>query len=104
MGISNYNSVANFYVYILANKKNRVLYIGLTNELERRLEEHKTKKLKGFTYKYNIDKLMYFEEFETYDEAFARERRLKKWNRDWKIELIEKENPGWKDLSAEWFE
>lgn len=96
--------MSNFYVYILANKPNGVLYIELTNELERRLEEHKTKKLKGFTYKYNIDKLVYFEEFGTYDEAFTRERRLKKWNRDWKINLIEKENPGWKDLSAEWFE
>ncbi len=62
--------MANFYVYILANKPNGVLYIGLANELERRLEEHKTKKLKGFTYKYNIDKLVYFEEFDTYDEAF----------------------------------
>lgn len=96
--------MANFYVYILANKPNGVLYTGLTNELERRLEEHKTKKLKGFTYKYNVDKLVYFEEFDTYKEAFTRERRLKKWNRDWKIKLIEKENPGWKDLSAEWFE
>ena len=103
MGISEYKPTANFYVYILANKKDGVLYIGLTNELERRLYEHKTKRLKGFTSKYNIDKLMYFEEFETYEEAFTRERRLKKWNRDWKIELIEKENSGWDDLSAEWF-
>ena len=95
--------MTNFYVYILASKKDGVLYIGLTNELERRLEEHKTKRLKGFTSKYNIDKLMYFEEFETYEEAFTRERRLKKWNRNWKIELIEKENPNWDDLSAEWF-
>ena len=96
--------MANFYVYILANKKDGVLYIGLTNELERRLEEHKTKILKGFTYKYNIDKLVYYEEFDTYEIAFTRERRLKKWNRDWKIELIEKENPGWNDLSSGWFE
>ena len=96
--------MANFYVYILANKKDGILYIGLTNELERRLEEYKTKQLRGFTYKYNIDKLAYFEEFETYEEAFIRERRLKKWNRNWKIELIEEENPGWLDLSAEWFE
>lgn len=95
--------MTNFYVYILANRPQGVLYIGLTNELERRLEEHKSKKLKGFTHKYNVDKLVYFEEFETYDEAFTRERRMKKWNRNWKIELIEKDNPGWKDLSAEWF-
>lgn len=96
--------MANFYVYILTNKLNGVLYIGLTNEPERRLEEHKTKKLKGFTYKYNVDKPVYFEEFDTYEEAFTRERRLKQWNRDWKVELIEKENPDWKDLSAGWFE
>ncbi len=95
--------MGNFYVYILSNKPNGVLYIGLTNELERRLGEHKNKILKGFTYKYNVDKLVYFEEFDTYDEAFARERRLKKWNRDWKVQLIEKENPKWTDLSAEWF-
>lgn len=95
--------MANFYVYILTNKTNGVLYIGLTNELERRLGEHKNKILKGFTFKYNVDKLVYFEEFDTYEEAFTRERRLKKWNREWKIELIEKGNPTWIDLSAEWF-
>ncbi len=96
--------MTNFYVYILENKKDGVLYIGLTNELERRLYEHKNKLLKGFTYKYNVDKLVYFEEFETYEEAFTRERRLKKWNRNWKIELIEKENSGWDDLPTGWFE
>ncbi len=95
--------MVNFYVYILASKKNGVLYIGLTNELERRLYEHKNKVLKGFTYKYNVDKLVYYEEFETYEEAFTRERRLKKWNRNWKIRLIEKENSEWDDLSAGWF-
>lgn len=95
--------MANFYVYILTNRKNGVLYTGLTNELERRIGEHKNKILKGFTYKYNVDKLVYYEEFETYDEAFLRERRLKKWKRDWKINLIIKENPNWIDLSAEWF-
>ena len=104
MGISGWKPMSDFYVYILANKPKGVLYIGLTNELERRLEEHKTKILKGFTQKYNVDKLVYFEEFDIYEEAFTRERRLKKWNRDWKIELIEKENSDWNDLSAEWFE
>ncbi len=98
-----YKPMVNFYVYILASKKNGVLYIGLTNELERRLYEHKNKVLKGFTYKYNVDKLVYYEEFETYEEAFTRERRLKKWNRNWKIRLIEKENSEWDDLSAGWF-
>jgi len=62
--------MASFYVYILTNKKNGVLYTGLTNELERRIREHKNKILKGFTYKYNVDKLVYYEEFETYEEAF----------------------------------
>ncbi|HKL34244.1 MAG TPA: GIY-YIG nuclease family protein [Tangfeifania sp.] len=95
--------MANFYVYILTNRKNGVLYTGLTNELERRIGEHKNKILKGFTYKYNVDKLVYFEEFETYEEAFLRERRLKKWKRDWKINLIVKENPNWTDLSTEWY-
>jgi putative endonuclease len=95
--------MANFYVYIVTNKKDGVLYIGLTNELERRIGEHKNKILKGFTYKYNADKLVYFEGYETYKEAFQRERRLKKWNRAWKTNLIEKENPNWTDLSAEWF-
>jgi len=95
--------MANFYVYILTNRKNGVLYTGLTNELERRIGEHKNKILKGFTYKYNVDKLVYFEEFETYEEAFLRERRLKKWKREWKINLIVKENPNWTDLSAEWY-
>lgn len=95
--------MANFYVYILTNKPNGVLYIGLTNELERRLGEHKNKILKGFTSRYNIDKLIYFEEFDTYEEAFTRERRLKKWNREWKIKLIEQQNLERKDLSAELF-
>ncbi len=95
--------MANFYVYLLSNKPNGVLYIGLTNELERRLGEHKNKVLKEFTNKYNVDKLVYFEEFDTYDEAFTRERRLKKWNRDWKVQHIENDNPEWIDLSAEWF-
>jgi putative endonuclease len=95
--------MANFYVYILSNKPNGVLYIGLTNSLERRIEEHKNKVLKGFTFKYNVDKLVYFEEFDIYEEAFIRERRLKKWIRKWKIELIEKLNPEWRDLSEEWY-
>ncbi len=95
--------MANFYVYILASKPDGVLYIGLTNDLERRLREHKGKVLKGFTKRYNVDTLVYFEEHDTYDEAFTRERRLKKWNRDWKIKLIEKQNPGWEDLAARWF-
>ena len=92
-----------FYVYILANKPNGVLYVGMTNELERRIAEHKGKQIRGFTHKYNIDKLVYFEEFETSDEAFQRERQMKKWKRDWKIEIIENKNPEWKDLANNWY-
>lgn len=75
----------------------------MTNELERRIEEHKTKQIKGFSCRYNTDKLIYFEGWETFDEAFQRERQLKKWNRDWKIRLIEKQNPEWIDLSKDWY-
>jgi putative endonuclease len=92
-----------FYVYILANKPNGVLYVGMTNELERRIAEHKGKQIRGFTHKYNVDKLVYFEEFETYNEAFQRERQMKKWKRDWKIELIENMNPEWRDLAKNWY-
>jgi putative endonuclease len=87
-----------YYVYILASKKNGTLYIGFTDELERRIGEHKNKEVQGFTKKYNIDKLIYFELYNTSFEAFTRERQLKKW----KISLIEKENPNWKDLSEDW--
>ncbi len=92
-----------FYVYILASKRNGTLYIGLTNDIERRIQEHKTKQVKGFTSKYSINLLVYYEQHHNYDEAFERERQLKKWNRKWKLELIEKSNPDWEDLSKEWF-
>jgi len=95
--------MANFYIYILTNKKDGTLYIGLTNELERRILEHKSKAVPGFTARYNLDKLIYIEEFETYPEAFERERRLKRWKRQWKIELIESMNPLWKDISEDWY-
>jgi putative endonuclease len=90
-------------VYTLTNKPNGVLYVGMTNELDRRITEHKTKQIKGFTYKYNVDQLVYFEEFETYHEAFQKERQMKKWKRDWKVELIENKNPEWKDLANSWY-
>ncbi len=95
--------MANFYVYILTNKKNGTLYTSLTNVLERRILEHKNKVEKGFTAKYNLNKLVYFEEHETYSEAFERERRIKRWRRPWKIELIEKINHDWKDLKKDWY-
>ena len=94
--------MANFYVYILTNKKDGTLYTGLTNELERRILEHKNKAVRGFTAKYNLDKLVYFEEHDTYNEAIAREKRMKKWRRQWKIELIEKMNSEWNDLAENW--
>jgi putative endonuclease len=93
-----------FYVYILASKKNGTLYTGFTNDLTRRTIEHKLKYTPGFTSKYGVDKLVYYEEFDNSYEAFERERRLKKWPRAWKIRLIEKENPEWKDLAEDWLE
>ena len=91
-----------YYVYILASKKNGTLYIGLTNFLEKRVREHKNKQIGGFTSKYNVNTLVFFEEYEDPHEAFLRERRMKKWKRSWKIELIEKMNPDWQDLAADW--
>ncbi|WP_139959267.1 GIY-YIG nuclease family protein [Flavicella sediminum] len=92
-----------FYVYILASKKEGVLYIGVTNDLERRVLEHKTKINKGFTSKYNIDKLMYFEIFSSIEAAILREKQMKKWKREWKVNRIVENNPSWEDLSKEWF-
>ena len=74
----------------------------MTNDLERRILEHKNKVVPGFTARYNLTKLVYFEEFEAYTDAFEREKRLKRWRRHWKIELIEEMNPGWKDLAENW--
>ncbi len=91
-----------YYVYILANKTNSVLYIGVTNDLRRRLYEHKNKLIEGFTSKYNVNKLVYFEETSDVKAAIQREKNLKKWKRQWKNELIEKLNPDYKDLSDEW--
>ena len=92
-----------WYVYIMANKPNGVLYIGVTDNIEERVKEHKLKVyLKSFTARYNCDKLIYFEEFEKGSNAEKRERQFKKWKRDWKIELIEEMNPSWSDLSINW--
>ena len=92
-----------FYVYILGSKRNGTLYIGVTNDLERRVYEHKVGFGSKFTSKYGVRKLVYFETFQYIDDAILREKRLKKWNRIWKIELIEKENKEWRDLSKDWF-
>ena len=91
-----------FYVYILSNMKNGTLYIGFTNDLERRIFEHKNKLIEGFTQKYSLNKLVYFECFQYVNDAIKREKQLKNWNRQWKIDLIEKENPKWEDLSLDW--
>ncbi|HJD60439.1 MAG TPA: GIY-YIG nuclease family protein [Rickettsia endosymbiont of Omalisus fontisbellaquei] len=87
-----------YWVYILCSNKQGTLYIGITNNIIRRAYEHKQKIIKGFTSKYNITKLVYTEEFTDIKEALTREKNLKKWKRSWKIELIEKTNPEWKDL------
>lgn len=91
-----------YYMYILSNKKNGTLYIGVTNDLERRIFEHKKKLVEGFTKKYGLNKLIYFEQFQYVNDAIKREKQLKNWNRSWKIELIEKENKDWTDLSSHW--
>ena len=91
----------NYYVYIITNKTDKVLYIGVTNNLERRIYEHKNKTVPGFTQKYNINKLLYFEHFENINDAIHREKQLKKWNRKWKEELINKDNPKWNELYNE---
>ena len=90
-----------YYIYILASKRNGTLYIGMTNNLQKRLYEHKNKIVPGFSQKYNIDKLVYFEITSDVKSAIAREKQLKKWNRKWKLELIEKSNPQWNDLSED---
>ncbi len=87
-----------YYVYILSNKYHNVLYTGVTNDLERRCFEHKQKKIKGFTQKYNVDKLVYYEIFDYVDFAIAREKQLKGYSRVKKINLINKCNEEWEDL------
>lgn len=87
-----------FYVYILASRRNGTLYIGVTSDLIRRVWQHKNKFAQGFTKKYNVDKLVYFEQCSDAENAICREKRLKKYNRKWKLDLIEKMNPEWIDL------
>lgn len=89
-----------YFVYIVTNVSNTVLYIGVTNDLNRRMFEHKNKLLKGFTEKYNLTKLIYFEECSSINDALVREKQLKNWHRQWKINLIKTMNPEFKDLSS----
>ena len=88
-----------FYVYIITNKPNGTLYIGHTDNLVRRMWEHKNKVRKGFSAQYNLDKLVWFEIFETREFALDMERRMKEWKRDWKIERIIERNSEWEDLT-----
>ncbi len=90
-----------FYVYLLTNWNNNVMYVGVTNDLQRRLYEHKDKLVKGFTEKYKVDKLVYFEETGDVTSALAREKEIKKWRREKKNNLVLGLNPEWKDLSVE---
>jgi putative endonuclease len=99
-----YKTVHQYYLYILTNKKDGVLYIGVTNDLERRMFEHKNKLVEGFSSKYNLDKLIYFETFQYINDAIKREKNIKKWKRDWKLKLIEEDNENWNDLSCDWFD
>ena len=90
------------YVYFMSNKNNTVIYIGITSNLLKRVYQHKTKAYKGFTYKYNCDMLIYFEEFNDINQAISREKQLKAGNRKKKEDLINSLNPEWKDLSDGW--
>ena len=87
-----------YYVYIMASKRNGTLYIGVTNNLLKRVYEHKVDLVKGFTQKYRVHSLVYYEIYSHVHDAIAREKRIKKWKRQWKIELIEKSNSEWRDL------
>ena len=88
-----------FYVYIMASSKNGTLYTGVTNNIDRRIFEHKEADIEGFTKKYNIKILVYYEETNSIEAAIQRDKHIKKWNRAWKIRLIEEKNPEWLDLA-----
>ena len=90
-----------FFVYILASRRNGTLYIGMTDNLARRVWEHQSGAIAGFAKKYGVKTLVWYELHETRESAFQRERQLKKWNRDWKLKLIERLNPSWRDLAHE---
>lgn len=91
----------NYYIYIMSNWNNKVVYIGVTNDLRRRVYEHRNKILDGFTKKYNLTKLVYYELFFNISDAISREKEIKGWRREKKNELIESLNPDWKDLYVE---
>ena len=89
-----------YYVYLLTNWNNKVMYVGVTNNLQRRVFEHKNKLVKGFTEKYKVDKLVYFEETNDVNSALSREKEIKKWRREKKNDLVRRVNPNWNDLSV----
>lgn len=89
------------YIYILANQRNGTIYVGVTSDLIKRIYEHKNRVFEGFTKKYNIHSLVYYEQFDDIENAIEREKQLKSWKRNKKILLIEKQNPTWRDLSEE---
>jgi putative endonuclease len=88
----------NFFVYMLASQKNGTLYIGVTSDLPKRVWEHKNKVVEGFTEKYDVDKLLWFEQHDNAESAITREKQMKEWKRDWKIKRIAEMNPDWNDL------
>ena len=90
--------MSQYYVYILASKTYGTLYIGVTNDLIKRVHQHKSEVIAGFTKKYGVHKLVYYETHSDVNAAITREEQMKKWNRQWKINLIEEMNPEWKDL------
>jgi putative endonuclease len=90
--------MAHYYVYILASRPGGAIYVGVTNDLVRRVYEHKSGAVKGHTERYDIDRLVYFEVYDDVSNALQREKNIKHWSRAWKTELIAKENPSWRDL------
>jgi putative endonuclease len=87
-----------YFVYILASQRHGTLYVGVTNNLVRRIHEHREKLIEGFTSQHNVTRLVWFDQTDSIEEAITHEKRLKRWRREWKLELIEKNNPTWDDL------
>ncbi|MEP6831312.1 MAG: GIY-YIG nuclease family protein [Rhizomicrobium sp.] len=92
--------MADYFVYMLASQRNGTLYVGVTNDLGRRVGEHRSKAVAGFTKRYNVSLLVWYEAFCDINDAIAREKQIKGWNRAWKVRLIEKDNSGWNDLAV----
>ena len=92
-----------YFVYILTNQNNNVIYIGITNDLVRRISEHKNREINGFTKRYYLNKLVYYEEYNSAYEAISREKQLKNWHRDWKNNLVESVNKKWRDLNEDFY-